>query len=201
MMCIRLLGVHLACCVSKYLKSYGHPGPCPKVWPIPPSLVFDCIRSLHAKDMEYLQPYFCSHISSNWFWPAHPSAESPLLCHVLRNYEVHTNFIFFQQDSSVEDNLCRSLFSYRSNPILHIVPVLDSNILRLSPLRCHHVQEEIVLSTERLLHLGWILFSSLISNGSYSSLTVPVNNSDILSHTLLFSYCRFVVSSAPAPIV
>ena len=171
------------------------------VGPIPPSLDLDCLHSLHAKDMKYLQPTFCSHTSSIWFWPAHPSAESPLLYHVLRNYEVHTNFIFFQQDSSVEDNLCRSLFSYRSNPILHIVPVLDSNILRLSPLRCHHVQEEIVLSTERLLHLGRNLFSSLISNRSYSSLTVPVNNSDMLNHNIVRFILSLRRSSAPASIV
>ena len=122
-----------------------------------PGLVYDCIRSLNVKYMEYLQPYFCSFFSSSCLGPAHSSTESSLLYHVLRNFEARTNFIFFQQDSSVEDNLCRSLFSYRSNPLLHIVPVLSTNILHHSPRRSHHVLTETVLSTADFFIWGGII--------------------------------------------
>ena len=76
----------------------------------------------------------------------------------------------------------RSLFSHRSNPLIDVVPVLDSNILDPSPLSCHSAHEEFVLPPERFLWLGRILFSSLFSNRSYHSLTVPVRHSVILTH-------------------
>ena len=140
-------------------RDIGHPGPFPRFQPLSSSLETDYLLSPLDRGFVYLQPTLSSLTSSTRHWAVHLFLPGCLSSIILFRALIHIRPSYSPSKIlQLEIIFYRSLFSHRSNPLIDIVPVRDSNILDPSPLRCHSVHEEIVLSPERFLRLGRNLF-------------------------------------------